>query len=952
MSKQANRILLLSLGAGICGLVCNLLPYTLRDGVHLYWGGIFAVMAALALGPVEGMLAAVLSQLPAQWMEEHWISLVSAVAEAALAGLVIRRGKCWPLGEGVFGVALASSLASIGFHFALNVHPALVWAALLKSPLEALLHVSAAVLLLNLAGDREWLGERLELGHVRTIRLQLLSAVIVAVVAPFGFLTMEHGKQLESAENTQMRRRLDELSQQCVREIDDYIALHRAGITLAAAAFEDGIAADARKTQEVLARHSQIYSGILTMLYADEAGRIRAAHPMFDRDGKRITALGIAVTDRDYFQTPKETGKPYVSEVFQGKGFGNDPIIAVSAPLRDGQGRFAGVLEGSLNLEQFLDWAEDLERREGVLSLLLDRHANTIFASPSLGLPFLGLVGKAKLEELRDGRIHLSGSAHVESRNWQLILLRPTGQVLDAIAIRYRQTSLWTLTAILLAMILVHLAAHFVHGPLEWVIEKMRAMPMDAPQPVQIQLPRGAPREIEGLAQNLEIMSAGLAESYRGVRESLDERMRLNEELTRLFGELKQKASDLAQAKLRAEEANRAKTAFLTNISHEIRTPMNGLMGMLAILQDGALNDDQHRRVQMAQESASSLLALMNDMLTFSPGEGGGTEVERVEFVPGTLVEGIFNTYHHRAADRGVQMSLYIDPPARELHLGDPTRISQVLTQMVNNSIKFTQRGSIRVAVVRKEHRTDGADFRFEVSDTGIGVPEQVQGHIFEPFTQADASLTRKHGGTGIGLAVCKKIVTALGGSIGLRSTENIGSVFWFQIPLSRSRKNDAAPEDTQTAPSAPAVSRKPRVLIVEDNAVNQKVASRLVERGGFDYAIADNGIAALEQLERSSFDAVLMDCQMPQMDGYQATAAIRRKEKGGAHIPIIAMTAHAMEGDRERCLEAGMDDYLTKPVNRQELISALERWIQRSGNGVTAVGAGTSPHLPTPTTP
>jgi len=949
---RAGKFIPLTLGAGVCGLVCNLLPYTLRDGVHLYWGGAFAAMASLALGPVHGLLAALLSQLPALWLGQHWLFVANSAMQAFLIGYVARRAKDWQHGEGVFWVAVAGPLLTIGFYFALPVHPVQAWAVLLLSPLEALLHVSVAVIVLNLIGEPTLLGHKLELSHIRTIRLQLLSGMIVAAIVPFAFLTMEHAKQTEMSEKAQAQRRLQELSQNCAREMESYLSQHRSAVISAAVAMEDGGWSDPAKAQEVLARHHRIYGGLLTMLQADASGLIKAANPLFDREGRRLPMAGIYVSDREYFQQPKKTGRSYISGAFRGTGFGSDPIVALSAPVRDGSGKFAGIVEGSLNLERFLAWAEELERREGVRTVLIDHEGKTVFASPAIGLMHLDSVSAAQRAALEDEARHISYTAAFVSRNWRLIVLRPIGQVLDGAAKVYRQTAIWTLAAILLSIILVHFAGRFVNAPIEAVIQRLRAMPMDAPQPVQMTLPRGAPREIEGLAQNLEIMSAGMAESYRGMRESLEERMRLNEELTRLFGELKQKAADLTQAKLRAEEADHAKTAFLTNISHEIRTPMNGLMGMLAILQDSNLNDDQHRRVQLAQDSASSLLALMNDMLTFSPADGAGTEVARVEFVPATLVEGIYNTYQHRGVERGVQVSMYIDPAARELYVGDPARISQVLTQIVNNAIKFTHRGSIRIALLGKEKTNAGCQFRFEVSDTGIGVPEALQAHIFEPFTQADTSLTRRHGGTGIGLAVCKKIVSALGGTAGMRSAEGIGSVFWFQVPLIRLKKGaDAITPAAASSAASPPVPHRPRILIVEDNAVNQKVASRLVERGGFDFDIAENGKVALERLESSAFHAILMDCQMPEMDGYRATKEIRRRENGGPRIPIIAMTAHAMEGDRERCLEAGMDDYLTKPVNRQELLSVLHRWIGRNGaDGPVRVSeAGTLPPLPMP---
>ncbi|MBL8174335.1 MAG: response regulator [Bryobacterales bacterium] len=953
VSIHANRIQL-TIGAGLCGLLCNLLPYTLRDGVHLYWGGVFPLLASIALGPQFGLLAALLSQLPATILGVHPLFPVSSALEALAIGYVARRAQNWQHGEGIFWTAFAFPLLTIGLFFALPGHPLMPWAVLLAAPLQAILNVALAIIVLNVLGDREIFRFKLDLAHVRTIRLQLLSGMIVAGIAPFAFLTMEQAKQDERSQRLATTHRMRDIALQSSREIGSYIRQHRTAIVSTALALENGAWKDAQQAQELLARHHQLYPGLLTLLFTDADGLIQASHPLYDREGRRIPAAGISVAGRPYFQQPKQNGQSYVSGAFRGKGFGADPIVAISAPVRDQAGRFAGVVEGSLDLHDFLAWAQELEHREGVRAVLLDQDNVTVFASPAMGLRFLDPVDGPKLAALRQESTNFSHLATLSGHNWRLLLLRPIHQFLDAAAIVYRRTALWTLAAILLAIALVHFAGEFVNAPIEAVVQKLRSMPMDAPHPVEMKLPMGAPREIEGLARNLEIMSAGLAESYHGIRESLDERMRLNEELTRLFGELKQKAADLTQAKLRAEEANHAKAAFLTNISHEIRTPMNGLMGMLAILQDSHLNEEQQRRVQLAQDSASSLLALMNDMLTFSPGDGGSAEVARVEFVPSALVESIFNTYQNRGQDRGVQMSMYVDPSAKDLYLGDPARISQVLTQLVNNALKFTHRGSIRVALLGKNTLDDGREFRFEVSDTGIGVPAALQPRVFDPFTQADSSLTRRHGGAGIGLAVCKKIVGFLGGTMGMRSSEGIGSVFWFQIPLTRARKGTATPsrDPVEAASSAPETLR-PRILIVEDNAVNQKVACRLVERGGFDYEIAGNGRIAIERLEASSYDAILMDCQMPEMDGYRATEEIRKRENGAQRVPIIAMTAHAMEGDRERCLQSGMDDYLTKPVNRQELLSVLHRWIGRFKDTTAPnSAAGTSPHLPKPTTP
>jgi signal transduction histidine kinase/ActR/RegA family two-component response regulator len=490
---------------------------------------------------------------------------------------------------------------------------------------------------------------------------------------------------------------------------------------------------------------------------------------------------------------------------------------------------------------------------------------------------------------------------------------------------------------VLFAITMVRLVSDTVTKPLESIVQHLRSVSIDAPQSVHVDPPRTAPAEVHELARDLEMLSSGFVQSNRGLQESLDERMRLNEELTRLLLQLKQKASELSKAKGLAEEASRAKTAFLTNISHEIRTPLNGLIGMLTILLDSTLDDAQQRKAQLAYDSAESLLALMNGLLHLSHGDGASTEIERVQFFPSSIVDSMMATFERRAGERQLQLTTYVDPKARQQFSGDPAKLKQILNHMLDNAFKFTHRGSIRVAILAKEETEKGVQFRFEVSDTGVGVAADAQARLFQPFTQADPSLTRRHGGTGIGLALCKRIVDRLGGTIGMQSQQGIGSIFWFQVPLqrldeSKLKAKPAAPVTPaaepvpQEPPQAPA--RSGSVLIVEDNLVNQKVASRLVQAAGYKTDVVGNGQLAVDAFEKTTYDAILMDCQMPVMDGYQATAEIRSRQQNGQHIPIIAVTAHAMEGDRERCLNAGMDDYLTKPISKVQLHATLEKWL------------------------
>ena len=423
--------------------------------------------------------------------------------------------------------------------------------------------------------------------------------------------------------------------------------------------------------------------------------------------------------------------------------------------------------------------------------------------------------------------------------------------------------------------------------------------------------------------------SGGQPIGFRGIIRDVAERKELERAI------LKKKNS--------AEEATKAKSQFLANMSHEIRTPLNGIIGMAELALDTELDDNQKNIFQTINAEAGALQDVINDILDFSKIEAGKFRIENIPFDLRVTVEDVANSFAHRAEQKGLNYISFLPPNVPPRLIGDPARLRQIMVNLIGNALKFTHKGELYFKGEFIEELEDRVKIRFSIKDTGIGIPKDRQSTIFESFTQADGSTTRKHGGTGLGTTISKQLAEMMGGEIGFESEEGKGSTFWFTALFGKREGNEQIPAtpDLVTGYSvAEDYQKEIRILLVEDYPTNQQVAMRHLSRAGYQVDLAEDGSQAVKAYKRKNYNLIFMDIQMPIMDGFAATQEIREIETRNLEqstiinqqssiqkVPIIAMTAHAVKGFRERCLKAGMDGYIPKPVKRKELLAIAEKW-------------------------
>ncbi len=926
MKQKLPITLLLSL----TGAALNFIPAPYETEAVFAFGFALSVLVGLLWGNYYALLSIAIIASPIMYLQPDLEIVLLSIQTLLISQFGRRKSTSYPINISIaYWILLATPIQFVYVYF--------TQAGFYENDAATLLANGINGLAVGLLGHAAFLLMAILNLHkqIQSIKMAFLFRYFFTVLFFFSIMVLSYFfiGMLQSEQLDDLQAYLTQRSNVVADQLDDYLDAHASAIALSTTAIQE----NRERIQSRLTDTAVSFPDFLTMLVTDEHGDIINTFPE-SMLTKAQESGQTNVAARDYFYVPKQQSRLYVSPVFRGKGFGTDPILAISAPFYDENLNFAGIVEGSLNLAAFRLY-DQREFRPSVSTVVADATGSIVYASESLGIEPLTQMAQPDcqprqcdidLARTLDPKDWVIAGGISDLYGWQVYKVYPRSIFVHQLT-KYVSLGLLIIVMLsLLANIASYLVANTFSSPLAKLLDGFNRF--DPSNPKQShkstkQTDAHYLSEISQLDTGFQGLTERLVQMFYQLNTARAEQLRLNDELQSLNASLekrvKEKTESLEIVAREALQANEAKSQFLANVSHELRTPMNGIIGSVQNMQSQSehLNVTDRRKLEVIHKSAQSLMALLNSILDWSKIEAGKMQLDEVSFNPMTMLESCILLHRSVAEEKLLQLRFLCDDSIPTALLGDETKIVQIVNNLLTNALKFTEQGFVTIKASYKHNQ-----FEVEVRDSGIGIRKSEQEKVLNEFTQEDASTTRVYGGTGLGLPICRALAALMGGRLRLDSTVGVGTTVVLTLPL---HVAEAGPEvepaeltDQHTLPSGS------KILLAEDNDINAEVVQDMLANQDIKIIRVPNGEIAVTAMQNIDFDLVLMDCQMPVLDGYQATQRIRSMAGTKGEVPIIALTANAYKEDRQRCLDAGMNDHLAKPIDRDKLLNTLSVWL------------------------